>query len=154
LQFFGVRDAVYNLLEKRLGEISFMTKYILAVLAIGLPVAAYAAETALSTAPSSTRLATMPATSWLNERGAMTTNDVVSALGVQVTAAQRAQIEQAVQARNAALLEANKAMSQALAKTLNADDEELAKRVAAERERKRMDIIRRRQPGRYNGIKK
>jgi hypothetical protein len=79
---------------------------------------------------------------------------VVQELGVRVTPEQRVQIEKAVQKRNRALLEANADLSASLSKTLAASDSELAKRVAEGRERRRMEIIRSRQPGRYNGIKK
>jgi hypothetical protein len=92
--------------------------------------------------------------SWLNEHGAITTDQVVQELGVRVTPEQRVQIEKAVQKRNRALLEANADLSASLSKTLAASDSELAKRVAEGRERRRMEIIRSRQPGRYNGIKK
>lgn len=120
---------------------------ILAVLS-SLPLAA-AAETA---SPSSTQSSASIA--WVAERGTMTTEDVVSALGVAPTAEQRAQIEQAVSERNRALQEANARFSATLQKTLAADDKELARRVADERERRRIDSIRRRQPGRYSGMKK
>jgi Spy/CpxP family protein refolding chaperone len=92
--------------------------------------------------------------SWLNERGAITTDQVVQELGINVTPEQRAQIEKAVQKRNRALQEANADLSASLSKTLATNDNELAKRVAEQRERRRMEIIRSRQPGRYNGMKK
>lgn len=103
-------------------------------------------------ATSSTRNAAQ--TSWVAERGTMTTDEVISSLGIAVTAEQRAQIEKAVQERNESLRAANEKFSASLQKTLSADDTELSKRVADEKERRRMDLIRRRQPGRYNGMKK
>ncbi len=84
----------------------------------------------------------------------MTTDDVASTMGIVVTSEQRAQIEQAVRERNAALRAINEKFSATLQKTLAADDKELSKRVADEKEHRRMDLIRRRQPGRYNGMKK
>lgn len=93
-------------------------------------------------------------TSWLDEHGAITTEQVVQELGIRVTAEQRTQIEKAVQKRNRALQEANADLSAALSKTLATNDSELAKRSAEQRERRRREIIRSRQPGRYNGMKK
>ncbi len=93
-------------------------------------------------------------TSWLDEHGAITTEQVVQELGIRVTEEQRVQIEKAVQKRNRALQEANADLSAALSKTLATNDSELAKRSAEQRERRRMEIIRSRQPGSYNGMKK
>jgi Spy/CpxP family protein refolding chaperone len=92
--------------------------------------------------------------SWLNERGTITTEQVIQELGITLTPEQRAQTEKAVQKRNRALQEANADLSASLSKTLATNDNELAKRVAEQRERRRMEIIRSRQPGRYNGMKK
>lgn len=131
---------------------------ILVAVALFLPLVARADEartevkTGVAAATSSTRLTT--STSWLDERGTMTTDDVVSTVGSVVTSEQRAQIEQAVKERNDALRAINEKFGATLQKTLAADDKELSKRVAEEKERRRMDLIRRRQPGRYNGMKR
>jgi hypothetical protein len=92
--------------------------------------------------------------SWLDERGTTTSEEVVQALGVAVTPEQRAQIEKAVQRRNETLRAANAELSATLSKVLAASDSELAKRVEEQRERQRINRIRSRQPGRYNGMKK
>ncbi len=92
--------------------------------------------------------------SWLNQRGTITTDQVIQELGINVTPEQRAQIEKAVQKRNMALQEANANLSTTLSKTLATSDSELDKRVVEQRERRRLDAIRSRQPGRYNGMKK
>lgn len=84
----------------------------------------------------------------------MTAEDVVATLGVAPTKEQRDQIEQAVRDRNAALREINARFSAALQKTLAANDKELAQRVVDEKERQRLETMRRRQPGRYNGARK
>jgi hypothetical protein len=115
---------------------------------------AVGAQAIVSTGSEPGRVEKSAPLSWLNERGAITTDQVVQELGITVTAEQRAQIEKAVQKRNRALLEANADMSASLSKTLATSDSELAKRVSEGRERRRMEIIRSRQPGRYNGMKK
>lgn len=116
---------------------------------LGFASVAFAAENATS----STQSAPLSA-SWLVERGAMTTDEVVASLGVTPTKEQRDQIEQAVRERNETLRTANEKFSAALQKTLAADDAALTKRVKDEKERRRMEAIRRRQPARYNGMKK
>jgi hypothetical protein len=92
--------------------------------------------------------------SWLNQRGTITTDQVIQELGISVTPEQRTQIEKAVRKRNMALQEANADFSKTLSKTLATSDSELDKRVTEQRERRRLDAIRSRQPGRYNGMKK
>lgn len=103
---------------------------------------------------SSTQMSASTANSWVETRGTMTTEDVIASLGVTPTKEQRAQIEQAARERNDALREINARFSAALQKTLAANDQELTKRVADEKERRRMETMRRRQPGRYNGVQK
>jgi hypothetical protein len=92
--------------------------------------------------------------SWLHERGLMTTGEVVEAVGVKVSDAQRAEIDSAVRERNAELEKINARFSAAVSKTLGSNDEELARKVAEEKERRRKALIKSRQPGRYNGMKK
>lgn len=128
-------------------KLSFCTCAIL-IFAAGT---ARAAET--DSAQSSTR-SLSASTNWAETRGAMTTDEVVATLGVAPTREQRDQIEQAVIERNRALREANTRFSAALQKTLAANDKELVKRVEDEKERRRLETMRRRQPGRYNGTKK
>jgi hypothetical protein len=113
------------------------------------------APTTVSSPSTETGTSAKPqALSWLNERGTITTEQVIAELGIRVTPEQRAQIEQAVQKRNAALQQANAALSTALSTTLATNDDELAKKIAEQRERRRMELIRSRQPGRYSGMKK
>jgi hypothetical protein len=116
--------------------------------AVLLPLRAENEPAALQVKP-----ATQPL-SWLSERGIMTTNDAIEAVGVKVTAEQRAEIEKAVAQRNAELQEVNARFSASLSKTLAQSDEELAKKVAEEKDRRRMQLIKSRQPGRYQGMKK
>lgn len=130
---------------------------ILVAAALLLPLVARADETKTETqtgvvATSSTRLTT--STSWVAERGEMSAADVISSLGIAVTTEQRAQIESAVKERNEALRAINEKFSASLKTTLAADDQELSKRVADEKESRRMEMIRRRQPARYSGMKK
>jgi hypothetical protein len=110
--------------------------------------------TAVSVSATSITNGTPGAPSWLDERGTITTEQVVTDLGITVTPEQRVQIERAVQRRNETLRAANAELSATLSKVLVASDGELAKRVADERERQRINRIRSRQPGRYNGMKK
>ncbi len=117
-----------------------------------VPGAARADQTNPST--SSTQSSASTANSWVETRGTMTTEDVIASLGVTPTKEQRAQIEQAARERNDALREINARFSAALQKTLAANDQELTKRVIDEKERRRMETMRRRQPRRYNGMKK
>ena len=116
---------------------------------LGLTSVVFAAENTTSSTQSPP-----VSSSWVSERGTMTTDEVVASLGATPTKEQRAQIEEAVTERNEALREANARFSAALQKTLAADDAELTKRVKDEKERQRMELIRRRQPARYNGMKK
>lgn len=92
--------------------------------------------------------------SWLTERGSMKTSEVIEAVGIKVTDEQRAEIEKAVAQRNAELQEVNARFSASLSKTLASNDEELARKVAEEKERRRKALIKSRQPGRYNGMKR
>lgn len=107
-----------------------------------------------SSTQSSTQSSASTANSWVETRGVMTTEDVIASLGATPSKEQRAQIEQAVRERNDVLREINARFSAALQKTLAANDQELTKRVADEKERRRMETMRRRQPGRYNGVRK
>jgi Spy/CpxP family protein refolding chaperone len=119
-----------------------------------LTLAAGTAHAADTGSPQSSTQSPSASANWAETRGTMTTEDVVAILGVAPTREQRDQIEQAVIERNRALREANMRFSAALQKTLAADDRELAKRVTNEKERQRLETMRRRQPGRYNGTKK
>jgi hypothetical protein len=78
--------------------------------------------------------------SWLNQRGAVTTDQVIRELAL-CHAGARTQIEKAVQKRNKALQEANADLSMTLSKTLATSDGELDKRVVEQRERRRLDAI-------------
>lgn len=123
-----------------------MKVQIAVVVLLGFASVAFAAENIASS--------TRTPISWVAERGEMTTDDVVSSLGIAPTSEQRAQIEQAAKGRNESLRAINEKFSAALQKTLAADDAELSKRVSDEKERRRMELMRRRQPARYNGMKK
>ena len=117
--------------------------------------AAASTQTAISTTTTEARTReNIQSPSWLNERGTITTDQVIQELSIRVTPEQRIQIEAAVQKRNRALQEANAELSTSLSKTLATSDSELAKRAAEQRDRRRMETIRSRQPGRYNGMKK
>ena len=110
-----------------------------------------AAVVAAENTTSSTRSAPL---SWLQTRGTMSTDDVVSALGIAPDKEQRATIEKATMRRNEQLQKINDEFSRDLQKTLAANDEELAAKVQAESDRQKMAKMRSRQPGRYNGVKK
>jgi Spy/CpxP family protein refolding chaperone len=113
-----------------------------------------AAGTARADQDNSSTSSTQSSAAWAETRGTMTTEDVIATLGITPTREQRDQIEQSVRERNDALREINARFSAALQKTLAANDKELARRVTDEKERQRLETMRRRQPGRYNGAKK
>ena len=102
-------------------------------------------------APAASSIA--PASPW-REKGELSAEEVIASLGIAVSPEQRSAIDNAVMQRNAALKKANSDFSATLAVVLKADDAELTAKMAAENERRRMDLMRRRQPSRYEALRK
>lgn len=108
---------------------------------------------AAASAPTMGDSARATAVSPWRDRGVLSTDDVIALLGITVTAEQRAQIDKATAQRNMALQAANAQFSTAIFDTLKTDDAELTKSMADEKERQRMELMRQRQPSRYQALK-
>ena len=89
-----------------------------------------------------------------DKSGLLSAEEIFAELGVQPTAEQRAAIAIAAAKRNAALAAANAELRRTLSVVLKTDSVGLANRAEEEKERRRLDKIRRFQPGRYQAIMK
>ncbi|HEX8553005.1 MAG TPA: hypothetical protein VF681_15785 [Abditibacteriaceae bacterium] len=94
----------------------------------------------------------LPATAW-DKSGLLSPEEIVAALGIKPTPEQMTIISLAASERNLAVSQANQALAAALQKTLGSSDAELAAKLAEEKERRRMEIMRIRQPSRYQALK-
>lgn len=94
----------------------------------------------------------LPATAW-DKSGLVSPDEIVATLGIKPTKEQMLAISLAAGERNRAVSRANEALAAALQKTLGATDAELAAKMAEEKERRRMELIRLRQPSRYQALK-
>lgn len=97
-----------------------------------------------------------PANSWLEARGTMSATEVGAALNVELSPAQRAQLEKAVAQRNAALEKINAQFSAQLQTILGADDQKLAEKAVekteAEKAALQLERMRAYQPRRYEAL--
>lgn len=104
--------------------------------------------------PSSTPAAvSLPAQTWLDGQGVLTSSGLVAQLGASVTPDQQAKIATALAARNAALTDANAQLSAQLKTILAADDTKLVaqqqQKKSAFEDAQELDKIRRLEPRRY-----
>lgn len=106
---------------------------------------------AQSAAPFSTARASN-APSFLASRGALSGDELVDVLGVNLTKKQREQLDEALAKRNATLAKANDELSATLRALLQTSDEGLAKRADESVESKRMERMKRLQPSRYREL--
>lgn len=112
------------------------------------------ADQPVQASPGSAVAATPTVVSPWREKGELSAEEVIASLGIAVSPEQRALIVRATEQRNAALRNANADFSAVLATVLKADDAEVTAKIAAEKERRRMELMRRRQPSRYEALKK
>ncbi|RYX81894.1 hypothetical protein EON83_21880 [bacterium] len=92
--------------------------------------------------------------SFLSTRGLISSQELVEDLNAKLTPQQRTKLDQALEKRNAALTKANENLSETLRDILGETDEGLTRRIDDEAEAKRMDRMRRLQPGRYQQLMK
>ena len=77
---------------------------------------------------------------------------MIEALNTPLSPQQRAQLEEALAKRNAALGKANAELSATLREMLRVTDEGLTQRIDESAEARRMERMRRMQPGRYEQL--
>lgn len=116
------------------------------------PAPATAPEPVAVTTPTAQVVAPSSTTDFLSSRGVLSNEELVEALNTRLTPQQRGELDQALAKRNAALNKANNELSATLRELLRVTDEGLTQRIDEGAEARRMERMRRLQPGRYEQL--
>lgn len=117
-----------------------------------IPATPTASATTIATAHPEPAPAPSTTPAFLSSHGVLSSDELVEALNAQLSPQQRAQLDEALAKRNAALTKANTELSATLRDLLRVTDEGLTKRIDEGAEAKRMERMRRMQPGRYQQL--